>query len=549
MKKILFVISTFAIFSMLLAACGGKATPAPTQPPVVETEPPVATELPATEPPTAEPTATLVSVNLPGPSLTLREEIRWPDGSYLVWVEPGPFTMGDYFDYSPERIVTVDGFAIQNTEVTNNMYSLCVKLGECTDPDPENSPKYGDYRYLNYPITGVTWGQAVDYCTFIHGRLPTEAEWEKAARGPDGNRYPWGNENPACSLLNFKFCEAGETTNVHDYPDGVSYYGLWDMSGNVKEWVADWHNPIYEPDSPTENPVGPEIGDNRLIKSDGPTNGFDESLSAHHFWLDPLENLNDLGFRCVVEEEDLTYFAPWCELVPYLGEDVFGDDPSCNPVSDCNKVGVSQSPLCATPPEADYQPYTIVTFQMSQDPPPGWAHSVDGCVLDSSDAHNAKYLCKPGATGPAKAVGSCTVSSPCDAKCPDHYDLVGGKCIWDGSGTEGTACLPGSTYDPLNQCCTSIDGIGGDDVNLCPPGTFLLGGQCVGNPVIIPKVIQPILWDNTCRPPDQGDDDNGPGDDDTSGGDDGGGPCPPGQHEVCTPNNTAPGETCRCAPN
>ena len=222
MKKSLYI---YILLTVILGACGGSAPPTPQ--PVVATEPPVVTEpVVVTEAPViTEPTATLVTVNLAGPDMVLGNHYPYVDGTIIIPVPEGSFTMGDYFENNPERIVSLGSFWIYSTAVTNQQFAWCVELGGCTNPDPENSPKYGDARYINHPVTGVRHDQAAAYCEFVHARLPTEAEWEKTARGPDGNRYPWGNDNPVCSLLNFKFCVGGETTDVNEYEDGVSYYG------------------------------------------------------------------------------------------------------------------------------------------------------------------------------------------------------------------------------------------------------------------------------------------------------------------------------------
>jgi hypothetical protein len=439
----------------------------------------------------------------------LGSKYLYVDGTVLIAVPGGPFIMGYNFSDNPERVVTVGDTWIYSTKVTNQQYALCVQAGKCSPPEKENSPTYGDYRYINFPVTGVNHAQAGDYCAFVKGRLPTEAEWEKTARGPEGNIFPWGNQAAGCSLLNYAFCE-GKTTEVNEYELGVSYYGAWDMSGNAREWVADWYSPTYNVDNPVADPLGPEFGEKRSVRGSSYQDSADPSLSAHRFSLDPLETLPDLGFRCVVE--DPTAFAPWCEQLTYAGTGINGEQPDCAPIVLCNDVSISQAPNC-TP---NYTPYTIVTFNLSNTPPNSWVYNASSCsaLPGEQTPTKDKFLCNPGDVDPGNpwdvaAWGSCSYAVPAFCEpCSEHYVLDGDTCVWDGSGTDGTECLPGSTYDPLTQCCTAIPG-DSPIVNLCPVGTYPLDGACVENPkAVIDTASQKVIFE-TCTPPG-----NDPGDDD-----------------------------------
>jgi len=173
---------------------------------------------PATGPATSA-TPSLVPVNLAGPELKFGSSYQYADGSLLVAVPAGPFTMGVDGPDNPQHTVTLSDFWIYSTKVTDQQYANCVQAGGCTTPDKNDHPSFNDPAGANNPVVGVTYDQASAYCTFVHGRLPTEAEWEKTARGPNANIYPWGNGAPSCDLLNYNQC-VGQTTNVILDPQG-----------------------------------------------------------------------------------------------------------------------------------------------------------------------------------------------------------------------------------------------------------------------------------------------------------------------------------------
>ena len=229
MKKARYVFWVYGlILTIILSACGS-----PTPVVVVVT----ATSLPPTEGVIEPPTPTLVPVNLSGPQSG--DKIRWIDGSNLIYIPPGEFVMGNGGFDAPVRNVTLDGFWIYQTKVTNRMFAQCVAVGSCTAPTEElGGPVFSNPEYANHPVVGVTWDQAQAYCGWANGQLPTEAQWEKAARGLSGNLYPWGNDEPACDFLNFGYC-LGRTTEVDAFAESGSPFGLYDMAGNLFEWVND----------------------------------------------------------------------------------------------------------------------------------------------------------------------------------------------------------------------------------------------------------------------------------------------------------------------
>lgn len=249
--------------------------------------------------PTPSPTITPTPTTLPGAT-----QISPRDAMVMVHVPAGKFRMGsDDFDddEKPAHTVFLDAFYIDRTEVTNAMYSRCVLAGSCQPPESADSSTHVDYYnnlyYASYPVINVNWEQANTYCLWAGRRLPTEAEWEKAARGLDGRTYPWGNENPSASLLNFRE-NVGDTTEVGNYPAGVSPNGALDMSGNVWEWVADWYDASYYAHSPQANPLGPASGTYRIIRGGSWVHVEEYMTTFYRYETDPSNRFSDVGFRC-----------------------------------------------------------------------------------------------------------------------------------------------------------------------------------------------------------------------------------------------------------
>ena len=239
-----------------------------------------------------------------------------PPSSKMVLIPAGEFLMGcDLSDSrapcldgeSPSHTVYLDDYYIELTEVTNTQYASCVAEEACRPPDfgqsdfdqfLSESPEYADH-----PITNVNWYDARDYCDWVGKRLPSEAEWEKAARGADDDRlYPWESEAPQCSLLNFNdFDEEclGATTPSGQYPLGASPYGLLDMAGNVREWVADWYNADYYFSNPPDNPPGPELGAEKILRGGSYSSDWIEVRVSRRAHNPPTFRGSDIGFRCV----------------------------------------------------------------------------------------------------------------------------------------------------------------------------------------------------------------------------------------------------------
>jgi len=351
-----------------------------------------------------------------------------------------------------------------------------------------------------------------------------------------------GNGAPTCSLTNFANCER-RTTSVNDYPDGRSYYEAWDMGGNIREWAADWYEPLYNVENPVADPLGPDLGEKRSVRSAGFTDSANITIAAHRFSLNPEETLPDLGFRCIVE--DPTAFAPWCEIIGYAGTNPDGTPGSCNPQVKCNDVNITAVGECG--PQTNFATaYTIVTFELSNTPPDAWTYDAPGCspIAGEQTPTKDKYLClPPGPAGPATATGTCSDISSCVATCPVNYNKVGDTCVWNGGSYGSTECLPGSTYDPLTQCCSATPGSAAD-LSLCPAGYFDVGGVCVPNPKGVVDALDVAIGFDSCNPDTGGKD---PGDDpgdDPGGGDPGG--C---SITTCSGRTQFCSSTCSCIPS
>ncbi len=274
------------------------------------------------------------------------------DGADVIYIPPMTFVMGvsagdsqAEADEQPAHQVSLDGFYIYAREITNRMYAECVRAGACFPVQPlPNGPTahYNDPAYADYPVVGVDWNMARDYCRWAGGRLPTEAEWELAARGAEGLLYPWGNEPaPSCDRLNMFGCLVPpDTRPVGSYPLGISPFGLLDMSDNVWEWVNDWYDAGYYAASPAANPFGPftppEAGQPFKVVRGGSWNSSQQDVrAAARTWANLYAPYDDLGFRCVAQMEawpaDLTLPEPGHALPDTSGPSQVGARVGENP--------------------------------------------------------------------------------------------------------------------------------------------------------------------------------------------------------------------------
>jgi eukaryotic-like serine/threonine-protein kinase len=223
------------------------------------------------------------------------------DGMTLVYVPDGEFLMGSdsgLKEDKPAHTVDLDAFWIDQTEVTNGMYANCVQDGSCTQPS--NITHFSDANYANHPVVYVSWNDANQYCTWVGRRLPTEAEWEKAARSTDKRVYPWG-DTIDCSLANYWGKEngcVGDTITVGNYPAGVSPSGALDMAGNVLEWTSSLFKPY--PYSATDGREDLSASGTRVLLGGSWNVTSDLIRLARRHWYLPLIRHNYVGFRCAM---------------------------------------------------------------------------------------------------------------------------------------------------------------------------------------------------------------------------------------------------------
>ena len=255
------------------------------------------------------------------------ERAKLPARDEMVLVSAGEFPMGsdkkvDKNAYQPElprRNVYLDAFEIDKFEVTTVQFLKFVLA--------TNRPPLLDWRYdggnfqesmASHPVMHVSWYDADAYCKWAGKRLPTSAEWEKAARGEDGRIYPWGNQPAGPSRANFgrgglsgpvrdrpeRLLLYPPIISVDKYENAVSPYGVFQMAGNVAEWTADWYDPNYYKTAPNRNPKGPEKGTQKAFRGGGWIDSTPSVRPAQRNGTDPNTKMNWLGFRCVRDVKD-----------------------------------------------------------------------------------------------------------------------------------------------------------------------------------------------------------------------------------------------------
>ncbi|MHB9109328.1 MAG: formylglycine-generating enzyme family protein [Armatimonadota bacterium] len=262
------------------------------------------------------------------PRIVIHTSSNPKDGAAMVWVPAGTFRMGSGIrdglrdaagrrdwramrdvawgrlrgakegsDESPYHTVYLDGYWIYQYEVTVAQYRQFCRVTGRAMPD---TPPWG-WRDDD-PIVNVTWHDAVAYAAWAGASLPTEAQWEKAARGPDGRVYPWGNAWGGARCCNSVDGSASSPSPVGSFPAGAGPYGAQDLAGNVWEWCADWYDETYYQHAPRRNPAGPATGAARVLRggSWGYSDPRDFRTTLRTRYIPPLSWSCDLGFRCAV---------------------------------------------------------------------------------------------------------------------------------------------------------------------------------------------------------------------------------------------------------
>lgn len=247
----------------------------------------------------------------------LEKEVKGKDGAPMVLIPEGSFPMGVPHgdrdggrDEYPRHDVFVNNFYIDKFELTNSRYLEFVKATNHRIPqNPKNATRnlwQGDTiteSLADRPVINVDWADANAYCQWAGKRLPTEAEWEKAAKGTADRRFPWGNVEPTNKHLNFNQQWIGEKTlmPVGSYELGKSPFGVYDMAGNVWEWVNDWYDAKYYEKSPAKNPTGPETGAKRVLRGSGWQNETPTVRIFTRVDSDPTIRNESTGFRCAMD--------------------------------------------------------------------------------------------------------------------------------------------------------------------------------------------------------------------------------------------------------
>lgn len=259
-----------------------------------------------TRTPTLEPssTPTWTGTEILEATLTsLPDYIMDAKGVPMAYVPEGVFAMGNdrgSVDEQPIHPVNLDAFYIDKFEVTNGFYKACVEAGVCQPVRKKisatRSRYYDKHRYIRFPVIFVDWNMAQTYCEWRNARLPTEAEWEKAARGGTNVTYPWG-DTPDCNLANYGNC-LGDTSGAIIYDLGQSRYGSYNMAGNVWEWVGDWYSEDYYRSSLRENPQGPDTGKEKVLRGGSWKDDYAGMRSVNREAENPAYYSNVIGFRC-----------------------------------------------------------------------------------------------------------------------------------------------------------------------------------------------------------------------------------------------------------
>jgi formylglycine-generating enzyme required for sulfatase activity len=326
------------ILSLAAFSCGGEG----------EIEVTYTTAALPMQAPADQPTSTPEPTSAPAEGQTVQPVQRPLDGITMVHIPAGEFVMGSdasaFAPEKPEHLVSLDEYWIDRTEVTNAQFRGCVEAGVCSEPKPWSDPNLNS----DAQPALVVWESADTYCQWVGGRLPSEAEWEKAARGMDGRQWPWGNEFIADNAnLSSDADGYGFTAPVGSFPSGASPYGLLDMAGNAAEWVADWYDAGYYAQSPAANPTGPASGETKVIRGSisNAGGGPEKCRCTARYPQDPVRW--EFGFRCAMSAAPTGATAPPSEQ-PASGSESGAPTPpadaSAQPTEPPGPAGPTGSP-------------------------------------------------------------------------------------------------------------------------------------------------------------------------------------------------------------
>jgi hypothetical protein len=502
------------IFTLILSACQPELVitlPAEEDTPTPEPAPPE-------EEPEPEPEASPEVVEtVPGDLLEAGTVMKWYDEGYLVFVPKGEVTLGDnLYENNLEHSVFVDDYWIYMFPVTNGQYSQCVAAGACSLPASEEPyPDINELAIKDDPVIGVDWDQAGTYCQWMDGRLPSTAEWEKAARGPLAYTFPWGEADPSCDLLNYDECETQAVSLVYEYPDGRSYYQAFDLAGNTYEWVFDLYEDDFVSQLPGEEPYDPPHGTERSVRGSSYISDVESLPSAELYYLEPDQYRTDLGFRCVIGEGQPDGFASPCVQTAYIP----GDPPPWLPGPQHGPMPLDiQTDTCTTDIGTSHAIYcsnqalqqggldlSIAALGSDEVYVKSWSSPQAVACIEGTDplqcfgpelapvtfeicatctppiqVENLQYTCDCGFvlsdTNPPTCIYDGSPPQP-NQTCPAGfvYDLVNDICVK--LVTQSQECQAGYEYDPNTQCCTATYAEPGQDPGtlpgfflLCPPG-------------------------------------------------------------------------------
>ncbi len=448
-------------------------TPAPSNTPALTaTTPPTNVPQPS---PTPLPTIGAGSVMLA--SSDLRPMVFVPGGAFLMGASDSDSKADP--DERPQHEVEIDALWVDQYEVTHAEYAVCVQAGACTPPtevDNNGFPYQFASAIEDASVVNVTWNDANDYCTWAGKRLPTEAEWEKAARGRDARIYPWGNDADAnkkawfCNRCIFDANypdvrdDFSRPFSVGSFPEGASPYGAHDMAGNAWEWVMDWYADDTYDQPDRVNPTGPEEGVYRVVRGGSWTTQPAYLRTTYRQGRGPFSTWIDVGFRCVIEDDrtQLVYEKPLAATPTPANTPT--NVPSSTPTSIPSNTpsSASTNTPTSTPTSAALPAFAMSVLQ-TDDKIYNVAWSPDGSILASVSWENSIFLYEANSKEKLRTLHGEGVAVFGIAWSPDGSSLASGSVgdrvtIWDAASGEPLHILSGHSGSMVSTVAWSPDG-------------------------------------------------------------------------------------------